>query len=400
MKKTPHTERRKTAGWSKATISVIFVGWSLLLFCSPAWAQDEMNLKSEGIGDAETTVRIIVVSSVLEAGEVYPIEQSIVAQLTDMPVEIQFYRIQRFPTDDKNLDVLATNLMSEHNAKAVFIVQPLSHRSMRLVINDGRQVVSSRRWVDVAGGMPLHEAFAVIVRSATESLIEQENQRYAQEKAARNPSHNASTTKKTTKSVSEVDGVRRDVKMVNRRRRTAGKLPGVMVLDVGGQLSFYSTKTVPSPGFALGLRWQIFRGLHLRLGTTLFSRIIDRTRGTELTLRRYPFYLGMGYSRTLGRFALGGGAEFRLDYVTEHVTTENEDVDVERDGAEFHSGIVVFLCSAFQLSDLISVFGDMGIAVPLHSNIYGIDTAEGNAVIVEPRNVQPEIVVGLRFHFF
>ncbi|MBN2718155.1 MAG: hypothetical protein JXX14_20080 [Deltaproteobacteria bacterium] len=359
----------------------------------------------EGMADSHQTterdaqpLRIVVVSRESDPADGAAIEASIEAQLADLAVESIFIRDIPLPTDDAALDELAGQLMLSHGARAAFVVSPTSGLSLRILLSvDGRNA-SMARTVDVARGMPLHEAFAVIVRSTMVAILETERRKADEQSIAASQAQR----EKAQKRKSSASSGRSEKARVLRERSDGG-----VFFDSGVALELVARNKGIVPGLVLGVGWRFSRNWQIQMGAVLFSTVDATLNRTRVAIKRYPVYWGAGYYIRLGRFEAGGGGGVRLDFIREQVSTMNPDVSLGEnyagnsgDNIDTHLSLYVTGRAAWWISRFLCVHLDMGAALMLKSTGYCVNAGDECQAVMATRPVQMLMIMGAQIHFF
>jgi hypothetical protein len=302
-----------------ATIPLLVAAVALLCVPQVAATPEETDdaATTNSNGDDTSKTRIIIISILSEGAEMDQIERSIVAQLADLSVDITFHHVTALPSETENRDDLARALMEAHRATAAFIIDAENFRPLRVLLETGDRIETTSRMLDVTPGVPLHEALAVIVRSATTTVLEQKKRRAmtATSTGEADPDKAAAPKSPSALERSDSESLISD---------SVGEVQKLYV-EADFALGYYSKGVPPWIGLAAYLGWQPIRYLQLHVGYVFSSKVSKRSRDVTLTLRRHPVHLGAGYLRSGKRFVWGGGASVSIDYVTESISSQKAD---------------------------------------------------------------------------
>jgi hypothetical protein len=336
--------------------------------------------------ESETSkVHIAIISNLSTQADIHPLEQSIVSQLVDFNVDIDFHHLTTLPPASDDRDSLATMLMAEHDMAAAFIIyETESHVGLRILLKTGDRLETTNRTIDVAPGTPFHEAIAVIVRATTITAIKREREKQ------RTPSPKAAAALPAEAAPQET--VAHEPRPENKMQR--------LYIETGGAMGLYSRKTPLWLGLPVGLGWQPIRHLNLHIGYMAFSKIRTSAYDLTLTLERHPIRLGVEYFRPLNRFWWGGGVSIDIDYIKERISTRNARFALAPEEASVHPALICYLLLGIQLFAPLSLVLSVGAEIPLNNTKYHISTLTGEKALLEPFPVQPIVTLGLRFHFF
>jgi hypothetical protein len=376
-----------------ATIPLLVAAAALLCVPQVAATPEETDdaATTNPNGDDTSKTRIIIISILSEGAEMDQIERSIVAQLADLSVDITFHHVTALPSETENRDDLARALMEAHRATAAFIIDAKNFRPLRVLLETGDRIETTSRMLDVTPGVPLHEALAVIVRSATTTVLEQKKRRATAASAGNAGPKKAAAPKspslpKRSDSKSPISDGEGEVQK--------------LYIEADFALGYYSQGVPPWLGMAAYLGWQPIRYLQLYAGYVFFSKVSKRSTDVTLTLRRHPVHIGAGYFRPLKRVVLGGGASVSIDYVTESISSQNEALDLSPEGGEVNTALLCYAHIGIRILSPLSLHLNLGAEIPLNSTEYGIDEGETNRILLELLPVQPVAMLGLRGHFF
>lgn len=169
----------------------------------------------------------------------------------------------------------------------------------------------------------------------------------------------------------------------------------VLRLDIGYALDGYSNEVAVTQGAALGLSVEVGAHVVLSARYTFVWPVEVRGRAVDTEIQRYPFEIGGMYRRLLGRFLVGGGLAFRLDYTVAE-TMEVHLSGVEgRDNADAVISLVPGIEVGFALHPRVALFLDIGARIIWNSLRYVATWDQGREVVLEPWRVQPAGVIGL-----
>ena len=344
--------------------------------------------------DTHTTslLRIVIIMSEVPPDDHDATESTISAQLADLQVSIDFMNDIRLPADADEQDQIARKVLKVRQAAAAFIIFPEPGQSLRIVFSGEDNTLSTTREVNVSKGMPLQEAFAVIVRSTTISLIAYRESYRGEQKKRTISSESKKNTKSTVTDVAVPSpGSVKPTAIDNR--------PDGLFVDIGGAFDIFAGNKDLAPGMAVGAGWRLTRQWQIQMGTVLFLSSSVRLRDTTLTLKRIPMYLGPVYMKKVGHFMAGGGGAMRFDIVREQLSTTNPDAELKAAGVELHFSIYFYLRAGWWLNRFLYFHADLGVAFQLSRNGYGVTIPTGDQVLIDPLPVQPMTLIGLQLHF-
>lgn len=348
-------------------------------------------LCASGVAGAETTdtgrvdVRIAVAYSRFDPASEESIERSISAQLSGMNVDVIYHRLDDIPTVVDGQMATARELMAADSAIAAFVIYPSSpYVIVRTVFATANGILTDTRTVDTADRTPLHEALGIIVRAATEAVMERPTGRLP---TARTPEPRSSP--KVEESETAAPPPPRSAAL----RR--------LYFGLGAAVGLYSKGVPPWIGLDLELGLHATRDIYLLFGYAALSKVRKSAYEVDLTLRRNPFRFGLGFSRPLRRVVLGGSVMFEVDYVIETVSTRNTEAILNADSSEVHWAVVGRLHLDVAVAGPLAFFLNVEAEIPLAYTEYLVSLQdEGQTVFLNLLPIQPVLRSGFKVHFF
>lgn len=328
--------------------------------------------------------RVVVISRLSAQTDIEPIERSILAQLTDLNITVDFHHLATLPPSTEALDVLANTWLTGYGATAVFIIDPGDPQvTIRILSKNQDRIEASSRTVDVARGSPLHEALAVIVHAATTAILERRKKESDTPPLPATPSRQPVPPPALPKAPEPPET---KVKRV--------------YLQGGFAMGFHTADVSPGFGMDVGLGVQPARYLYLHLGYIAFSKLTANAYDVSFTLKRNPIHLGVGYFRPLKRVSVGGGVSLVLDIEKEETSSRNPDMELRPETVVLQPSIIVYLHMGIRIVDSLSFFLNVEGEVPLDPTKYSVAALDGEIVLLDPLPVQPLLKIGFRVHFF
>lgn len=376
---------RRFAFFSGRLGVMAFIGLFSLCVCGAVQAQQSPTPKAPN-----PTIRIIIMMVGSDPTETTPVEQTIISQLADLHVDVDFYHT-RHPVEGQQQKDIALRLLTVNHAAAVFVISPNKDHFLRIFIHQGNEVKSAARDVDVSNGMPHHEAVAVIVRATTNMLIDQAAA--ASKSTALSPQPVESPI--STQAIRPPEDTQSNEHDTNKRNGTNRFHAGM-----GLALTKFSGDYPISPGLHVHLGWQPAAHFRMTIAGTFLSRESFRESDVSITLHHHPVYAGIGYVYSLRKLTIEGGAALGLDVVSEEFHSNSDTFNVNPEQTELQPLLLLYMQSDIEITRLWRIYVRLGGAVSFRKTTYAVDTGEENLFLAESLPFQPTVFMGVLFHFF
>ncbi|HEY3448224.1 MAG TPA: hypothetical protein VGK67_17845 [Myxococcales bacterium] len=304
-----------------------------------------------------------------------PIVQSVRAQLSDLPVELQVAPVKKLE-GFLGAQMKVARQVAGPEGLAVVWLELSPGDPVFVYVADPRRNRVLARSVDWDGALGHLEAVGLIIRSSVQALLEGQQIGF---EAPETPRPGTKPFPKQPEPEKEAG-----------RRFHLGLLAGYSLSTPGGDAPLLHG--VDAAAF-LGIGENLF----LTGGYRVIPSFLERAGSYSISVvTRHPFWLGVGGKLTFGRVQLGGDLSCNVDVVDLEIKSMGPWLQTSPPHEQVIVSLAPTLFAAVRLVGPLSVFLAGGVEVPLNERHYFTQGPAGRGVVLTPWEVQPRGTMGLR----
>jgi len=296
------------------------------------------------------------------------------SQLEELAVAFREVGVERFATSAREqLDAVAAIAASAETI-AVFWCDLSSDRDALLHLTDGRGSRLLVRRLEIADVHSRAESIAIVVQSSVRALLAGGTIGVAvPERAKPAPPRPAPP---------------------------ARPAPDRLAMKVAYAVTFRSADNLFNHGLFLGLECRFAPFLSAFAAYTISAPVEGSGELADARVSSHRLSLGVGLGYSFGRLSIGAATSLDLDFAAVEVTDVAPGLTAVDDDMDVIVAFTPSVRVAFAATERISVFAEIGAAVPANAKRYTARSGETREVLVEAWPVQPVLRVGFAAWLF
>ena len=317
---------------------------------------------------------IVMLNEESASQEIEPLVRAVQGQMAEISIELMVHSTPSLPSKMSERVKIAEQIAHESSAVAVFWCDLESTDRVFLFLaspTGGRVLVRRLSGTSTA---ELEEAVAIIVRSSVEALL----------------------------AGGEIGVKTKPKKIEQKETEPSDKKTFHPLFDMRASyaISSISNYFPAIHGAELSFGIRPYKQWAVRVGPR-FSQMLERTeRGFDISVERYPIFLGASFVGEIGRWTLGGIAALEIELARDQSVSTTQEAISREGGVEVGLGILIGFDVGFRLSKNIRIFLLPTAEIMLKKTDYVIAVGETTYTIIDTWTVRFIGLIGLEIAAF